>query len=123
MAKQGSIRVYDYVNHPYETVRKVLSEEAETIFRNATKTAALRAQDVSSELHVNISGFDVGTDITISVNKIEDVAKTPHSPATTRLHLEWEATNMPPAFSFYEGGVVGLSADEHGDATRPFGKL
>ena len=102
MAKQGTVQCYDYVNHPYETVRDVLNEHADAVFRNATKTAASRAQTVASELHVNIGGIEVGTDISISVNKIEDVAQASSSPVT-RLQLEWKASKRPGLFPQMKG--------------------
>lgn len=95
-----TIRVYDYVNHPYEEVRKLLSDDASAVFRNATKVAALRARNVASELHVNIAGIEVGTDISISVKAIEYSKKKIMSPAKTTLQIEWEATKMPHFFPF-----------------------
>ena len=70
-----TIRCYDYVNQPYEAVRDALSVDVLTVFRNATKAAASRAQTVASELRVNVRGIEVGTDISTSVQEIEDRAK------------------------------------------------
>lgn len=38
--KRREIRCYDYVNHPYESVRDALKQNALTVFQSATKTAA-----------------------------------------------------------------------------------
>ncbi len=100
MSKAKTIRVYDYINHPYEAVREKLSAEALEVFRNATKVAALRAKSVASELHVNFAGIEVGTDISIFVKSIEDEPKTVSNPPTTRIGLEWEAANLPRLFPF-----------------------
>jgi hypothetical protein len=94
------IRVYDYVNHPYEKVREKLAEDALSVFRSATKVAAQRAETLASELHVNIAGIEVGTDISISVKSVEDVPKKISSPTTTYLKLEWEAAKTPRLFPF-----------------------
>ncbi|NNE98135.1 MAG: hypothetical protein HKN25_03855 [Pyrinomonadaceae bacterium] len=93
-----SIRVYEYVNHPYEAVKLALQTEASEIFQNATKVAASRAQTVASELHVNIAGIEVGTDISISVNAIEEVEKKVMAPQKTILEIEWEAAKAPRFF-------------------------
>jgi len=94
------IRAYDYVNHPYQQVKGLLSSDASGVFRNATKVAALRAKSVASELHINIAGIKIGTDIDISVKTIEDRPQKLKSPETTLIHLEWESSKMPNLFPF-----------------------
>ncbi|MEZ5344632.1 MAG: hypothetical protein R2681_03655 [Pyrinomonadaceae bacterium] len=94
------IRVYDYVNHPYEKVKELLSTDANSVFRNATKVAALRGRTVASELHVNIAGIEIGTDISIIVKGIEDHPKRVMSPESTTIKLEWEAAKRPHLFPF-----------------------
>lgn len=101
-----TIRVYDYVNHPYEEVRSALCSNASEVFRNATKVAALRAKSVASELHVNIAGIEIGTDISISVKATKDRPKQVMSPAKTYLELEWEASKMPHLFPFMKAELV-----------------
>ena len=114
MSRDKTIRVYDYINHPYEAVRRKLSMEALEVFRSATKTAALRAKSVASELHVNFAGIEVGTDIAISIKSVEDEPKTVSQPATTRIQLEWESARLPRLFPFMraELSVYPLTATE-----------
>ena len=81
-------------------MREKLSQDALTVFRNATKVAALRAQTVASELHINIAGIEVGTDISIAVKSVEDQPKNISTPPVTRIQLEWEAAKMPRLFPF-----------------------
>jgi hypothetical protein len=128
VSRDKTIRVYDYINHPYGAVRQKLTAEALEVFRSATKVAALRAKSVASELHVNFAGIEVGTDISISVKTIEDQPKTVSSPPVTRIHLEWEAANMPRLFPFMraELSVYPLTATEtqldlSGNYEPPFG--
>ena len=124
------IRVFDYVNHPYEEVRNVLSSHASTVFSNATKVAALRAKDVASELHIKVAGIEIGTDISISVSAIKDHPKKTKKPATTRLHLEWKASKMPNLFPFMKAelSIYPLTATEtqldlEGNYEPPLGML
>lgn len=128
VSKAKTIRVYDYINHPYEAVREKLSAEALVVFRNATKVAALRAKSVASELHVNFAGIEVGTDISISVKAVEEQPKSVSSPAMTKIHLEWESANLARLFPFMraELSVYPLTATEtqldlSGHYEPPFG--
>jgi hypothetical protein len=128
VSRDKTIRVYDYINHPYEAVKKKLTAEALEVFRSATKVAALRAKSVASELHVNFAGIEVGTDISISIKSIEEEPKTVSQPATTRIKLEWEAANLPRLFPFMraELAVYPLTATEtqldlSGNYEPPFG--
>lgn len=101
-----SISVYDYVNHPYQAVRDKLTADAAEVFRNATKTAAMRAKSVASELHVNVAGIEVGTDINILVTSIEEESKSAISSTITRINLEWEAAKMPGLFPFMKAELL-----------------
>ena len=128
MTRDKTIRVYDYINHPYEKVRQKLSAEALEVFRSATKVAALRAKSVASELHVNFAGIEVGTDISISIKSVEDEPKTVSSPPLTRIRLEWESAKLPRLFPFMraELSVYPLTATEtqldlSGHYEPPFG--
>jgi hypothetical protein len=97
MSKGREIRCYDYVNHPYERVRDALSQDALTVFQSATKAAASRAQSIGAELHVDIGGIGIKTDIRISIKNVKEKLDAVSTPAT-RLLLEWEATAMPSLF-------------------------
>jgi hypothetical protein len=114
MSSGRDIRCYDYVNHPFEQVRDVLSSGALTVFQNATKVAASRAHSVASELRVNIAGIEVGTDISITVKNIEEQPREVSSPPVTRLRLEWGATKLPRLFPFMtaELSIYPLTATE-----------
>ena len=124
------IRCYDYVNHPYERVRDALRDNALTVFQSATKAAASRAQSIAAELHVDIGGVGVKTDIRISVKSVEetilDVMWTP----ATRLLLEWEAATKPGLFplmkaelSIYPLTATETQLDFLGLYEPPFGPL
>ena len=79
----GGFRCYDYVKHPYERVRETLRQHALTVFQSATKAAAYRAQSIAAELHVDVGGIGVKTDIKISVKSVEEnVLAAISSPAT-----------------------------------------
>ena len=98
MNERNLIRVYDYVNQPYEAVRQRLTVDPLAVFRNATKVAAQRANTLAAELRVNIAGIEVGTDIAITVTSVEEHEKTGTSHVSTTIELEWEAAKMPRLF-------------------------
>ncbi len=130
MGKGKSIRFYDYVNHPYEKVREALRVNTLAVFQNATKTAAKRAKDVSSELYMNIAGIEVGTDISIAVHNFETKPKEINSPPKTILQIEWAATKNPGLFPVLKGelALYPLTATEtqldlSGNYEVPLGKL
>jgi hypothetical protein len=128
MSKRREIRCYDYVNHPYVHVRDALSRHALTVFQSATKAAASRAQSIAAELHVDVGGVGIKTDIRISVKKVEEkVVGAMESPAT-RLVLEWEAAALPRLFplmkaelSIYPLTATETQLDFSGHYEPPFG--
>jgi hypothetical protein len=128
MSKGRHVRAFHYVNQPYEKVRHALHENAEEILGAATKAAASRAHSVASGLHVNIGGIEVGAEIAISVESVEDDPKAPLGSQATRLHVSWEAAKNPRLFPFMNGdlSVYALSATEtqldfEGDYQPPLG--
>jgi hypothetical protein len=130
MSTGREIRSYDYVNHPYERVRKALTQNALTVFQSATKAAASRAQSVAAELHVDFGGVGVKTDIKILVKGIEEKVSDSSSTAATRLLLEWEATTMPRLFplmkaelSIYPLTSTETQLDFSGVYKPPFGAV
>ena len=128
MAISKTIRVYDYVNHPYAEVREKIISSSPDIFRDATKTAAGRAKSVASELRVNFAGIEVGADISISVNKIKEHKESTFSEPITQIDLEWEASRLPRLFPFMKANLslYALTATETqldlmGNYEPPFG--
>ena len=106
MSRPPEIRYFDYVNAGYERVRDVLGRDALAVCRAATKTAAARAASLASELHVNIGGFEIGTDIDITLLELEDRPADVKSPRTTTLSLEWEAARRPRLFPFMHAKLI-----------------
>src|SRR5262249_25934402 len=89
-------------------------------------SAISRAQSVASELQVDFGGIGIKADITVCVGNIEEETDIP-SP-TTRLLLEWEATNMPGLFpvmdaelSLYPLTPTETQLDFFGHYEPPFG--
>ena len=128
MSISKTIRVYDYVNHPYAEVREKLISGSPGIFRDATKSAAGRAKSVASELRVNFAGIEVGADISISVTKIQEQSESPLTGQVTQINLEWEASRMPRLFPFMKANLslYALTATETqldllGNYEPPFG--
>ena len=114
MSQDRDIRCYDYVNHPYEQVRDALRADPVTVFHRATQAAASRAGDLASALHVNIGGFDISTEIAITVDSIGEEPGTATSPAKMQLQLEWEGADKPRLFPFMKAelSVYRLTANE-----------
>jgi len=114
MSKGPEVRCYDYVNHPYERVRDTLRQHALTVFQAATKAAAYRAQSIAAELHVDIGGVGLKSDIKICVKNVEEKVADVMSTPVTRLLLEWEAATKPHLFPLMKGelSIYPLTATE-----------
>ncbi len=131
MSKGPEIRCYDYVNHPYARVRDALSTGALNVFQSATKAAASRAQSIAAELHVDIGGVGVKSDIRISIKNVEEkVLDAALSTPVTRLQLEWEGATMPGLFplmkaelSIYPLTATETQLDFWGIYEPPFGAV
>ena len=128
MRKRREIRCYDYVNHPYDRVRDALRQDALAVFQSATKAAASRAQSIAAELHVDIGGIGIKTDIKISVKNVDEKALKTMSTPVTRLLLEWQAATMPRFFplmmaelSIYPLTATETQLDFLGHYEPPFG--
>jgi hypothetical protein len=101
----NEIRCYDYVNHPYATVRDQLTKDAPALFQAATKAAATRADSVASELHAGIGGIGMEADVRISVKNIEEKISEAMSVPVTKLQVEWEAATMPHLFPLMKADI------------------
>jgi ferredoxin len=130
MTKGRPIRCFNYVNHPYDRVRDILKTNAVPAFSRATKTAAARAENVASQLHVKVSGIEVGAEIEISVVSVEETPGIGKVPPVTRVSLEWKAKESPQYFPLMhaELSVYPLTATEtqldfSGHYEPPFGVL
>ena len=114
MASGTQIRCFDYVNHGYESVRDVLMTNAVPVFSHATKGAASRADELASQLHVKIGALQVGTEIEISVQSLEETHTQGASSPVTRVQFEWKARQSPRLFPVMhaELSVYPLTATE-----------
>ena len=128
MSQGRKIRCYDYVNHPYAPVREALTRDPLRVFQSATKAAAYRAQSIAAELHVDIGGVGVTSEIDIVVKAVEERERATGSNPATTLKLEWKAKTMPQWFpvmqaelSIYPLTATETQLDFSGLYVPPFG--
>jgi hypothetical protein len=105
MSKQQELRVYDYVNHPYASVRDTLLRDPRAIFERATTTAAKRAHALGAAIHVKVGPLDLVVDVAIRVVAIDEV-RSPLGQTATRLELDWKSTNRPDWFPTMKGTLL-----------------
>jgi len=98
MTEGREIRSYDYVNHPYSRVREVLIADPASVFREATRGAASRAESVAAQLRVNLGGLEVGADIALDVGSPEDEGAGGDAQRITRIPVAWKAAQRPRLF-------------------------
>jgi hypothetical protein len=98
MAPRHEIRSFDYVNHPYPLVRAALVGDTASIIRAATGAATSRAEAIAAELHMDIGGLRVATEVRITLGEIVEDRGGVHSTPTTRIPVSWEAVQHPGMF-------------------------
>jgi hypothetical protein len=114
MAPRREIRSYDYVNHPYQQVRDVLTRDALSVFRAATKSASSRAETVAAALRVQVAGLEIQKDIVIEVKRVEEQRSAALETMVTTIELAWAAAQSPRLFPLMraELKVYALTASE-----------
>ncbi len=131
MSAGRTIRVYDYVNQPFERVRAALLADAEGIFSRATSVASERAKNVASGLRVKIAGIEIGKEIQIDVLGSFDTERpTAGTSRQTRVELQWHAVgnaalfpNMKAEIALYPLSGTETQLDFNGTYEPPFGPL
>jgi uncharacterized membrane protein len=103
MSKAREIRCYDYVNHGIDQVKAALTRDALSVFQNATRAAATRAESVAAELRVNLGALEVSADIAIEVTSVEERPRSGKVPASTCINLQWAAAKAPRLFPMMKG--------------------
>ena len=106
MSKGKPIRVYDYVNKPYEDVREQLIWIGLEVFYKATKTAAAQAGSLKPELHVNFGEFRLGADISTKINSSKESETSIAKGRVTTIEIEWEAARMPRLFPMIKAQLL-----------------
>ena len=114
MSRSQHIRVFDYVNQPYNSVRDLISKDPVAAFTEPTRSAEQRAQNVAAQLQVGLGAVRVATDIAIRIHGIEEKPASGRNGPVTRLQFEWEAAESPRLFPLMraELAVYPLTATE-----------
>jgi hypothetical protein len=131
MSEGRTIRVYDYVNQPFERVRAALLADARGIFSRATTVASDRAQRVASGLRINVAGIEIGKEIDLEVVGSTDGEQGSDGlPRETRFELSWCAVGKASLFPTMKAelAIYALSAHEtqldlRGSYEPPLGPL
>ena len=131
MTKANEIRCFDYVNHPFEQVDKLLRADPLPVFSRATQRASARADTVASQLHVNVGAIEVATEIDIVVTRVEDLPRVGTKVAAgTRIVFEWKAKRAPGLFPLMKAELdvypltnTETQLDFHGQYEVPLGIL
>lgn len=77
------LHCYDYVNQPYEIVRRAVLADPQALFAQATSATKDKAT-----LHIRLGAFEVGAGIEIQVGGVEEKREPLTRPSTT-LAIEW----------------------------------
>ena len=114
MSSPRELHCYEYVNQAYDRVREAILADPLALFQRATNAAVGRAQDVATQLRVNVGAVEIGTGVAIHVSSVaSDTHPALHVPLT-RLRLEWKAVQSAGLFPSMEAelSVYPLSSSE-----------
>jgi hypothetical protein len=108
MSMSKELHSYEYVNRPFEQVRKVLATDALALFERATQTASGRANALVSTLKVNVAGLEVGKNVVIRITGVHPHEDAPGHIATDalRLDLEWQAETNSSLFPSMKASLL-----------------
>ncbi len=131
MTEGRQIRVFDYVNQPFERVRAALSENAAAIFERATSVAGERAHRLGSALRLHVAGLEIRKEIAIEVLGFRELERPVSNFAREgRIALRWSAAEGASVFPTMEAelALYPLSGSETqldltGRYTPPLGVL
>jgi len=91
------LRVYEYVDRPYEDVLALVRRDPQALFRRATDVAQERAKTVAAGLKVAIAGVEIGAEVAIEVGEVETIEGPPGAPGSA-VFLQWRATRHASLF-------------------------
>ncbi len=104
MANPVEIRCYDYVNRPFDEVRNRLHDDPVELFKQATRAASNRANNLGAALHINVAGIEIGKEIEIVVTGEAEVESARKE--RVELTLEWKASKSPGLFPVMQGTLA-----------------
>lgn len=105
MSKRQELHVYDYVNHPYASVRDALLADPRGVFARATTTAAARAHALGAAIHTKVGPIEIVAEVAIEVGAIDE-ARSPLGQTATRLALDWTSKQRPGLFPTMHGTLL-----------------
>jgi hypothetical protein len=79
---------YAYVNVRFDTVSRLLAENAQAVLQHATDDSAVEADTLSRTLRVNVGGFEVSKDVEVEVGEFRPAQIT-----GSVVPLRWRAEN------------------------------
>ncbi len=113
MSQSRELHCYDYVNHPYATVRDALRHDPTGVFGRATRAAASRADNLAAQLRLQVGALAIAADVDIQVVADEETTSPFGAPAH-RFTLAWQSARNPGLFPAMRAtlSVYALSAGE-----------
>ncbi|MBI5513570.1 MAG: hypothetical protein HY909_07360 [Deltaproteobacteria bacterium] len=99
MATPRELRIFEYVNRPFEAVREAMKADPLGLLRRATAAGGQRARSLAVSLRVDVGAVEVAAEIDVSVGTIVEEPALPGVMApATRLPLRWQAAHAPGLF-------------------------
>jgi len=125
-----TLRCYEYVERPYAAVRTLLHDRPLELFRQATTSAATRAEEIAGSLRIGVAGVELGVQVSIHVRSVRDEEGVAGMSPVTHVTIGWEAARAPSIFPLMSAELSAwpLTSSEtqieiEGEYTPPLGPL
>jgi hypothetical protein len=107
MATPRELRIFEYVNRPYDAVQAAMKADTLGILRRATAAGGQRARSLAVSLRVEVGAVEVSAEIDVAVGSIVEEPALPglRAPAT-RVPLRWHALHAPGLFPTMEATLT-----------------
>lgn len=99
---------YKYVHLPFETVVAALRDDAGRLFEPATEAAVQQAHDLATHLQVQVGGFEVGRDVTMTLGSFTMIDR--HD---GKLPIAWQAADHRALFPCMRGQLEVSALSTH----------
>jgi hypothetical protein len=93
------LHCYDYVNQPFETVRRAVLANPKALFAQATSTGK------GAQLHVRFGAIELGAGIEVTVAGIEEKREDFAKPSTS-IAIEWHGEHRAALFPVMTARLV-----------------
>ena len=123
MSEPSKICCYGYVNRSYQSVRDVLHQRPLELLRQATTSAAERANSLAASLRLGVAGIEIGVGVRIDVRAVREEEGVAGMSPVTRVVLGCGGRKWVVPVPNHVGAALRVAPDGDRDPARARRKL